>query len=309
MATSAPEVAAAVVDEIDRSGVGYAILHREDDLAAGRDISDVDLVVDRPAREVVEPHLDGLRDRGIRLVQHWPYDWSTSTLFFVGPERGDGAQVDLAFDPHGRGRYGFLPVPLIDGRVRGDRWWRIGDDDLTLYLLRKRRAKGDMTAVAAIGAAVDDERAPALDRRVDEIFSRFGAVEARAALRGTEPGALHRAALRLQRGVVTAVRLAGRLVRPTGTIIAVDATVDELAPIAADLGRVLRDVRVVAATELPARGGASAWSGSVVLLAGRPRPWLRSLVAQVGATTDPDERWDSVVGELERRARRHLRRH
>ncbi len=302
MATTAPELAAEVVDRIEASGVGYAILHGEADLAAGTTTSDIDLVVDRAPAEVIVPLLDDLAADGIRLVQRWAYDWSTLTLFFLGDEPGAGAQVDLAHDPRGRGRYGFLPEPLIERRVRGVRRWRIDDDDLLLYLLRKRQEKRDHVAVEALRAEIGD-RVEALRRRAGEVLSPSSAAHARALLDGRPTPWPQIVRRRVERGGGTAIRHGQRLRTPTGLVVPVPPGRVGLDELVVDLGAVLRDVRVVEPDGSPAEAArirAAILRGTVVLAtATPPRAW-----GSVALGVEDEPLRPAVIDRLETHARR-----
>ncbi len=301
MATTAPDLAAEVVDRIESSGVRYAILHGEAELAAGETISDIDLVVDRPPAEVIVPLLDDLAAGGIHLVQRWAYDWSTLTLFFVGAEPGRGAQVDLAHDPRGRGRYGFLPDPLIERRVRGVSRWRIDDDDLLLYLLRKRQEKRDADAVEALRSELGD-RVEVLRRRAGQVLSPSSAAHARALLDGRPTPWAQVLRRRAERGGVTAIRHGQRLRNPTGLVVPVPGRRRDLDDLVADLGAVLRDVRVVEPTGTTAEAArirSAVLRGTVVLAAERPPSAWGAVAEPVG---DEPLR-PAVVSRLETHAR------
>lgn len=138
MATTSPEAALAAVAAIEETGVRFAILHDEATLAAEGVTSDVDMVVDRSAHEVVRAVAPAWARRGLYPVMVWPYDvGGTGSIFLSTSNAGEGAQLDVLHDPEGRGRYGAMSDLLLDRIEPGRRFPTSRPAEQTAYLLAK----------------------------------------------------------------------------------------------------------------------------------------------------------------------------
>jgi hypothetical protein len=206
MATTDGKLAAEAVRVLARSGVLMAVLHREDELAAGSVTSDVDLVVDRPLAVVVEKAGPGWRHLGLRPLIVWPYDvGGTGTIFLSTSDASDGIQIDVLHDPAGRGQYGARSGVLLDRTEDGDAFSRVADTYADAYLLAKRLRKGELGAAADIvarsGLALRSVAAEVLRKDVANLVLSF--------VDGSDPG-------RFPRRAADPVRLARRILSPIG---------------------------------------------------------------------------------------------
>jgi hypothetical protein len=155
--TSDPRSAAEALDAFERAGVSFAFLHDEGAAANGRISSDVDIVVDRPAIEVVRTVTQGLREVGLAPVMVWPYDiGGTASIFLSTEDASAGVQIDLLYDPQARGQYGVRSESALAGALPGARWRRLNPSHEIAYLVRKRAAKGDRATLEEMADEVDD---------------------------------------------------------------------------------------------------------------------------------------------------------
>lgn len=151
MATTSGRLALAAVDAVARSGVGFCVLHKEEELAAGHVTSDVDLVVDRPVDEVVAAVTERWRHAGLFPVVVWPYDvGGTGSVFLADATAADGVQIDLLHDPQGAGRYGVLSRRVLQAVRPGSRFPVAGPEAATAYEVVKRIQKGQPELARAL---------------------------------------------------------------------------------------------------------------------------------------------------------------
>lgn len=147
MATNDATTAQAAVDVLDLSGIPYALLHGESDLAAGLVSSDIDIVVGTATRRAARILASGLHDLGLMLCLVWWYDIGCLTQIYVNSCGTASVQLDFSYSPRGRNRLGLRTDRALMTRVRGERWWRIDERSTVEYLISKRAAKGDVAAV------------------------------------------------------------------------------------------------------------------------------------------------------------------
>jgi hypothetical protein len=206
MATTDGKLAAESVRALALSGVRMAVLHREEELAAGSVTSDVDLVVDRPLGAVVEKAGPAWRHLGLRPLIVWPYDvGGTGTIFLSTADASDGIQIDLLHDPAGRGQYGARSSVLLDRTEDGVAFSKVADTYADAYLLAKRLRKGELGAARDIVARSGD----ALPSVAAEVLRMDVANVVLSYVEGSDP-------VRFPRRVADPIRLARRLLSPIG---------------------------------------------------------------------------------------------
>jgi hypothetical protein len=176
--------------------------------------SDVDIAVDRRAEEVLQLLEPGLVRAGIVAALVWPYDvGGGASCFFARADGSGGAQLDMLYDPHGRGRYGLRTSQIIADRKKGERYPVPEQLDRLLYAIVKSRLKGKHDQVRAdverVEAAAGTEMALT---RAKQLFSPAVASLVRKLL-DQRPA---RKIARPTRWVRSVLRIAGRLRRPIG---------------------------------------------------------------------------------------------
>ena len=134
MATTSVETATYVLSALERVGVRYALLHNESNIADGEVTSDVDLVVDRAGAEVISLLSAELRAAQLSIIAQFPYDMSATSYFICDEAAEDAVQLDLMFDPQGRGRLGIRSNFLLAEAKLGRRFCRLSDRDELIYL-------------------------------------------------------------------------------------------------------------------------------------------------------------------------------
>jgi hypothetical protein len=310
MATTNARLAAAVLDSLAQSGLQFALLHNEGAIATGQVPSDLDVVVGVPPGAVIQRVSTLLEAAGLRAIMVWDYDvGDTATIFLATSDASEGVQLDLMYDPVGRGKYGAKTGPMLESSVPGLRWPHVGPMHRTAYLIRKRSVKQD-----AIG----------LRRQITEA-GRFSPVDFSSVVRGTFSRRVANSVLGLVEGrglsshvpypaaygARNLMRRLRRVVRPTGFWVDISGhSAMEVAEGVAN--RFLRFLAVAVATERP-RGHIAQlgwvvsrvlpvrWRAGVVVSAGsgRPRGDLQ-LEAAVGV----DEMCSRVVDAMSRRVNR-----
>jgi hypothetical protein len=162
VATTDSRLAAAAIGALDRSGVGYAVLHGEERLvgAESAPAGDTDLVVDRPPHAALAAARTELAHVGLSPVLRWIYDIGGTVTVFLADALGTRAvQLDLLFDPAGVGRYRMSSTRLLGYR----QLWRgthvVAPEAQVVYLWRKRSAKQQVQWLAEVG-----QQAETLDR-------------------------------------------------------------------------------------------------------------------------------------------------
>jgi hypothetical protein len=126
--------------QLVNAGVSFAFLHGEDRYVARTLTSDIDLVVDRPGAAVAQMLYERVCPQYC-LVLAWEYDTGALTTFWMSSNGNGIVQLDLLFDPAGRGKYG-LRTSYALGRVkRGVEWPVLDAVDTAVYLAVKRAVK------------------------------------------------------------------------------------------------------------------------------------------------------------------------
>ena len=159
------------------SDVGFAVIHGEERIGTPELVSDVDIVIDRPFGAVVTAAASRLKSYGLVTALAWPYDvGGTASLFVATADGVHGSQIDLLYDPAGKGRYGLRSNVLLGARGPGSWFPIISALDRDLYLLRKARCKGRTEVAEEIVAKLEigGMKLPAR-RRAQEVFSRRAA--------------------------------------------------------------------------------------------------------------------------------------
>lgn len=210
-------------------GVDFAVLHG---LRDGADVrSDVDIVC-RWSAPQARAWMDTLRrEHDVHCVQRWQYDVDACS-FFLMSKTGDGAQLDVMTGA-GLGRYGFRADVALEAAMHDGAGPRVSPDDSLLYLLVKRRLKGDAERLAELVRQTEPRRASLL-QRVDALFSPPMRSYARDALQGRAAAEAPRRDTRhqLQRGC-------DRIRHPAGWWWHAEASDPDVRAVAGILGRTL----------------------------------------------------------------------
>lgn len=144
MATTDANLAVAVLDALEESGVEFAVLHGETEIASGRATSDLDLVVATNPIFALERASALLHRAGLSPILAWDYDVAgTVTVFLATSNASEGVQLDLMHDPDGRGRYGARSGLMLASSMRGTRWPTVTPLHQLGYQIRKRHVKRD----------------------------------------------------------------------------------------------------------------------------------------------------------------------
>src|SRR4051812_29477386 len=106
VATTCPETARTLLDGMCELGIPFAILHDQQALLDGVLASDVDVAVSEPVEMALAALAPWGCARGLYLVCVWPYDVAGLSTFWMTEDGAAGAQLDLLYDPAGRGKYG-----------------------------------------------------------------------------------------------------------------------------------------------------------------------------------------------------------
>lgn len=178
MPTTSPRLIAEVLETLSRLDDHWCVLHREDELLSGNVTSDVDLLVSRSPRVVAHQLGKALADRGIWLVQTWEYDRCERSNTFVSLDPPEAVQIDLVFDPHGKGVCGYRSPLFLAAAVPGHRWATLAPLDSLLYRTRKRQVKKNVQALRSLRAERDGFSVEELEQRARAVFEPH----ARAAL-------------------------------------------------------------------------------------------------------------------------------
>lgn len=218
MPTTDPGLVITLLTALEATGIHYAVLHREPDVAVGAIDSDIDIAVDRPAYEVVGRLADAVSAADLQLVLVWPYDTNALTTFWLSQGCAAGVQLDVLHDPDGANSYSLRTGAALGRTERGDRWLRLAREVEYLYLLSKRWAKGDAVRVAEMSRRV----AGGTDRRellalADEVLAPRGVRAVRSAFAGRRPGRLPRVAAAVRSRVSR--RIWRRLCLPVGVVV------------------------------------------------------------------------------------------
>lgn len=155
MPTTNPSIGRSVLSVLHDTGVDFALLQNPLVLSQETPTGDIDIVVDRPAREALLPTLDALASKEIHLVALWPYDvGGTATAFFLGSDGASGAQIDLLHDPDGLGHYHLRSSVLLEQTERAEPFPMVSPRALSIYRFSKRTRKGQEERLRSIRAEI-----------------------------------------------------------------------------------------------------------------------------------------------------------
>lgn len=267
MATTDGRHARAAVEAMLRTGVGMAVIHGEEELAAARVSSDVDLVVDRPIFSVVAAARENWEQAGLRAIMAWPYDvGGTGSIFLATPGARDGVQIDVLFDPEGAGRYGVRSGELLVRLEQGTVFPRVSADAAAIYLLSKRLGKRQLSEAEAIAARL--QASPS-----DQLISALTRADVSRGLREF----VHEG-----RDMVIRQRVSGfrpnRIRHPVGAWIDVG---DESAPtLALELAEHFGRWVPITRSATPVRSASWAWTGQIA-----PVRWRAGLLFSAGISS------------------------
>lgn len=254
MGTTAPELAAPILEALATLGVPHAVLHGEDQVAAGSIMSDLDLVAADPPKELAA-RLRGVFDElGVGVIARFPYDVGAETFFLADAHGERSLQLDVMCDPRGLGRLGIRTEVALENVRAGCRWPVLSEIDSIVYLLRKRHMKRDRPRLIEQIACARSIGARVVTSRAREVCSQPASGDIEALLiGGTATPAFHYHRASLPR----ASRLASRLLHPVGHWVHIQGQEADAAAsaVAARLGCVLPSVRLLPqpprATRLP----------------------------------------------------------
>lgn len=212
MATTSPELAAAVLDGLLETGLPFAVLHKERNLAAGQVSSDVDIVTDVSPRILMESAYHVFTRVGLRPIIGWLYDVGALTVFLI-TVNFDGVQLDILHDKSGHNRYGIRADVAVRSSVRGERWPRLHPDDELLYLIRKRAIKRDEPSLLELLHKARSVPSGRLQERAVELMGARAKADVLELISGRYNAVTRRRGLGRP---VSLTRYAKRLLRPTG---------------------------------------------------------------------------------------------
>ena len=206
-----------VLDLLAASDVRFVVLHNEELLGTPALNSDVDLAVDRGANEVLQILKPGLTRNNIVAALVWPYDvGGGASCFFARTDGSGGAQLDMVYDPNGRGRYGLRSSEIIAERIKGARYPVPEPLDRLLYALVKSRLKGELEQVGInLGRIEASFQKSSARARAEQLFSPATATLIRGMLEHREA----RQIVRPTRWIRSVARILKRLRRPIGSWI------------------------------------------------------------------------------------------
>jgi hypothetical protein len=138
VATTDPEIARRFLDVLTEHGIGFAVLHGEDSFE--ETTSDVDVVAARPPADILQAVEKSLQPlAAIMYVRYEP--GGSAAVFLATPDLSEGAQIDLLYDPAGRGGLGFLSDRLLAEARPGRKYPIVPRPVQLAYLIRKRAVK------------------------------------------------------------------------------------------------------------------------------------------------------------------------
>lgn len=251
MSTTDPNLPVTILDCMAASGIEFAVLHDEADVAAGSTMSDVDVVTASAPLEILSLIDDCLSSRDIHPIVSWQYDVDSSSLFFTDGRATEGAQLDLVYGDTGLGNYGLHSAAILDKSERGDRWMTASELHELLYSIRKRHLKRQTEEMDELLAKAHDLPMGEVTKGCQEIFSQGTAAAMIAILAGRSRGV--GVAEWFHRGWRDAGRLAKRIGDPAGFWVALQG--DDSAGLAHQISG--RFARI-----LPASGHGE-WDGSI----------------------------------------------
>jgi len=168
MPTTNPGLAVEVLSALQRSGSELALLQSPSKLLTNTPTGDIDVVINGPPRQAITAAIGELETMGVRLVALWPYDvGGTATAFFFNRSGTDGAQIDMLYDPNGRGHYSIRSTGLIESAGQDERFPVVARPALAIYLYSKRLWKGQEAQLVHLRSEVDElENVPDLIERL-----------------------------------------------------------------------------------------------------------------------------------------------
>jgi hypothetical protein len=212
--TTSPRMVTALLDALENTLVPYAVLHREADAAAGVIESDIDVVLGRPACEVIPALVAALSGIDAGLAMIWPYDTNSLTTFWLSRDCRSGVQLDLVCDPNGRGRYGLRTEGALRCTERGERWMRLKPEVEQTYLVAKRWSKSDTVRLREI---VNGNGANHSVKLAEELLSPRALRAVSAAYAGQSPPRFENFRQALRKLLSRRARL--RLCHPVGVLV------------------------------------------------------------------------------------------
>ena len=210
MATTSAALARSALEGFREAGVSFAVLHGYERLE-GLNLSDVDLVVSQNPQKVVRATMPFWERRGLVPILAWPYDiGGTLTLFLATGDARDGVQLDILYDPEGRGRSRVRSEALLSFAQERPIAPAIADEARLVYLWQKGMVKGQDARLLALrreAAEVD------YGKLADVSLLVTGSLDAARGLVGTDvPHGIERSfALRSRLS-----RVATRVISPIG---------------------------------------------------------------------------------------------
>lgn len=172
VSTTSPDLAARTLSGLRAAGVGLAVLHGEEKIAAGEVGSDIDLVTERPLRSLLRgPVRSSLENLGVFPVMVWPYDVSgTVTVFFSDVDASEAVQIDALHDPDGLGKFGIRSGVLLENSAMGRLWPAVQPPFSQLYLVRKRHWKRQYGRITPELEALGGLGRQEIDKAVSQMF-------------------------------------------------------------------------------------------------------------------------------------------
>lgn len=236
MPISDPKVPVAFLNVLIEARVPVLVLHDENRVGTTDLTSDLDLVVGLSPTAVLRRVRENLTEKGLLIVLIWRYDLGGTCGVFVASQEGaGGAQIDLLFDPRGRGRYGIKSQALIErGGIR-ETFPVPALLDKELYLLRKAACKGKQEdSRASVARLTGSGQLEAARERVPALFSRAAA---RDVLRLLEPydHPVSRFPIRPIRTLANIERIGRRVLNPSGYWVELVSSEDLVIEVANDL--------------------------------------------------------------------------
>lgn len=245
MPTTDGTLAVPLLAGLDAMGCSYAVLHNVQFVHSTDPCSDIDLIIDRDPRFVLEELSALVESDGLHLAMVWEYDAPSLGTFWLTNDGQGGVQFDLMYDPSGRGRYGLRTDRALANHRRHEEWPpRLDEMASALYQLSKRISKADHIRALALLATfevVSREKATSL---INNLFCKRQARLVKRAMfdKSFPTGAAARrssARRRLRLGVVR------RFLVPSGFIIAVTGQPRAIACAADSVSKVIPYVNVV----------------------------------------------------------------
>lgn len=150
MATTEPQLAWVAIGCMKAAGIGFAVLHGFERLADD-EVSDVDVVVDRPPSQVTRETFSQWQQAGLQPIVEWPYDiGGTATVFLVTTDATEGVQLDMLFDPMGVGKYRIRSSALLTNTEERSGAFVVSEPGGLIYEWHKRLEKKQAAALPSL---------------------------------------------------------------------------------------------------------------------------------------------------------------